>query len=229
MSFLNVNRSDWSKNHALQSLRAWQRVLNLTFPTPYPKGAKLFHQGDRARDVFLLAEGLVLLSCHLPNGDRSILGLRFPGQLLTPYSYAIDAPHPFSAQAIEKCKIYKSGRDDFCARVFHNPEGNALLHEVLQVDLINAAISIIQLKTFSPQERFQGLLHLLAAVRGIVPRRGVLRVPVSLLHEQLAGLLGLSPRQFKRIKRQMRDTGQLTWEHRHFVLRSSTNQAVDPL
>lgn len=45
-------------------------------------GTRLFEQGDTQGQLFLLEEGLVKLSCALPDGQQALLSLGLPGQLL---------------------------------------------------------------------------------------------------------------------------------------------------
>ena len=214
----NISAIDWNRDRALQMLQTWKRILHLTTPTLYAKGARIFREGDFDRHVLLVADGWVLLTCDLPTGDVGVLGLRFIGQFLDHCSCSNGRPHAFSAYSVNGCAVYRVEENSFRTSVFHDPEGSALLQEAVQIDLYNAAVSIMQLKVLSPEERLRKFLKFVASVLGVTSKRESLRIPFALRDDQLAALLGLSCRQFKRIKKHMHDTGQLSWQDHSYIL-----------
>lgn len=86
---------------------------------------------------------------------------------------------------------------------------------MLSLDLHNATLFIVQLKNFTPAERLVHFLHLLASVLGSKCISGRLQISMPLHDDEIAEILGFSPRQLKRVKKRIHDEGQLQFRGAH--------------
>src|SRR5258708_18243042 len=62
----------WILQNARETVAAWKTLVGGEGgPQHYPAGGEIFRKGQEARDVYLIAEGLILLYCDLPSGHES--------------------------------------------------------------------------------------------------------------------------------------------------------------
>jgi CRP-like cAMP-binding protein len=199
----------WDQERARENIAAWEELFGPGSPWHCESGILLFQEGQEPREIFLLTEGLVLLYCDLPDRAESALGLRFPGQVLEQCAHHLHLPYPVSARTLIPSTIYRIAADELRERERQNREISLFFERQLRIDLYNADVFIMELKTSSPVERLDRLLRLLAAGLGCNPKFGVLQVPMPLRDDQLADMLGCSARHLKRIKKQLQQEGRL--------------------
>jgi CRP-like cAMP-binding protein len=200
----------WDHHRAVEALEGWKRLVPMEEPRRLAAGTDIFREGQAAHKIFLLAEGLVVLTSDLPTGDESVLGLRFAGQILDLCTSAIKRPYAFSARTMSPCVIYGIDAPSLHERERRDPEVARMVLDLLRYDLYSAAAFIVDLKTLSPEERLHRFLHFVALATGLKPIEGTFQIPMPLRDEQVASLVGVSTRQFKRIKKKMCETGRIS-------------------
>jgi CRP-like cAMP-binding protein len=205
----------WNRHRGVEALEKWKRLIPLASPEMYRPGVELFHEGDAAREVFLVEDGFVLLANDLPTGDEAVLDLRFSGQIVDQCTSALETPYPYSARAVTACAVHRIDAASLHARVEQDPQVAGVVFDMLRWDLRSATACIQDLKTRSPKQRLQKFLRYIAHVLGVEPVGRELHVPMPLRDEEIASLLGVSSRQFKRIKKQMQESGQLFMRRSH--------------
>jgi CRP-like cAMP-binding protein len=227
----------WSKGGAREVITTWTQLFSGACTREIPAGTMLFREGDFARDVFLLVEGLLLLTRSPIPGSEEVLGLRVPGQIVEDCAHALSMPYSVSARAITYVTVARISVGDLQHKRMSNPNVGLLFERAVSQDLYVAAAFISQLKQWSPVERLEGFLRFLASVTDHQHRdEGSYVVRRPLLDEEIASILGISSRQLKRVKKQMYDdgclqfTGRKTWvlTSKHSVGRwGSMEQRID--
>lgn len=173
-------------------------------------GLELFQEGSTARDVFLLTEGLILLTYSATQGENeSALGLRFPGQIIEQCAHVLETPYPVSARAILNCQFLRISASELRKRELHDPDVARFFQRTLSSDLFRAALFIVHLKSATPAERLNRLLYILAAIMETPPVSGRLPIHMPLTDQQTAEILGVSARHLKRVKKEMQEQGFL--------------------
>src|SRR5438093_2109670 len=71
----------------------------------YPPGAELFRQGDAAREVFHLGQGLVKLRRTQPDGVEAIVGLRSGGWSLGAAAAVLGKTYATTAVTASRCSV----------------------------------------------------------------------------------------------------------------------------
>jgi CRP-like cAMP-binding protein len=214
-----VSSFEWSPEGGRQVRNQWERLIGTDDTLRCHAQEQIFCEGSPARDVFLLARGLVLLYSHSPDGEESAFGLRFPGQILDYCAHGLDTAYPFSARALVPSTLHRIPVPAALAKEAAGGEIGILFQRLIRLELFNTAVFIVALKTTTIADRLEHLLRLIAAGLGIVPEAdGSVRVPALLRDEQLADLLGCSARQFKRIKKKIRQHGRLRVNGRTVIL-----------
>src|ERR1700721_3425221 len=79
----------------------------------HARGAKLFSEGDPARNVFVLCFGQVKISSTSRDGKTMILKIAGPGDLMGLSAVLANVPHEVTAEAIEPCQVKTVRKQEF--------------------------------------------------------------------------------------------------------------------
>ncbi|MGH9619230.1 MAG: Crp/Fnr family transcriptional regulator [Bryobacteraceae bacterium] len=200
----------WDDADKREAVRSWDEVFGFRKRRELGRGTYLFREGLPAREVFLLVDGLILLTCTAPVTESECsFGLRFPGELVGGSALSLGIPYPVSALAMTPVQILRVSLAELERMERENPRISTFFRRMLSRDLYKAAGFIVQLKTSSPEERVVRFLHLLASAVGAKASSGQVEINVPLRDRQIAEILGFSPRQLKRVKQEMHAHGKL--------------------
>jgi len=212
----------WNKAAARETIRIWAEAFGHPKREALVPGTSLFREGTPPKDVFLLVDGMVLLTCTSPSIDRECtLAVRFPGQLVEPCAHLLGVPYSVSAAVLTNSQIFRIPAVTVRKVGGENPQAAALFERSLAADLYDAFGFITQLKESAPADRLIRFVRLVGSFMGSESPSGKLRVSMPLRDHQIAEILGFSPRQFKRVKRQLQNQGSLQllgarlWSLRH--------------
>ena len=115
----------------------------------------MFREGDRARDILLLVDGLVVLTTS-PN---QTLGIRVPGQVIEPCAHDLSIPYRCSAGTITEVRMYRLSTAEIEKRKWEDPAVAIFFERIMSMDLWQAATYIRELKTVEPSKRFERFLR----------------------------------------------------------------------
>ena len=79
----------------------------------HARGAKLFTEGDQARNVFVICYGKVKVSSTSRDGKTMILKIAGPGDVMGLSAVLANVPHEVTAEAIEPCQVKTVRKQDF--------------------------------------------------------------------------------------------------------------------
>jgi CRP/FNR family transcriptional regulator len=187
----------------------WKKVLPLEFPSECSERSALFTQGRDAREVFLIESGLVKLSSTQPDGQETILDLRYPGQWVEHYAALLHAPYAFTATTLTPCEIYRFDIRRFRSHLEGNLEVARLFMREQAIDYLAQADALIRLKTLTAKKRLEWFLVDLIPryFRSSTPDSGRLHLPLK--DYELAELIGVSKQHLSLLKRQMIEVGDV--------------------
>ena len=169
----------------------------------YGRGAKLFTEGDPARNVFVVCYGQLKISSTSRDGKMMILKIAGPGDLMGLSAVLANVPHEVSAEAIEPCQgktVHKQEFVDFLDR-----HGIASMHAA-------QSLSGEYLTVFHDAKR----LALSSSVAGRLARllldwgnsaaksKTLIRFTMALTHEEIASMAGTSRETVTRLLNQFR-------------------------
>ena len=212
-----LRTSQWDRTYAAETVQTWTRLFRSSELVDYARGTTLIRQGQTAHGIFLLTKGLASLSYALPGDEESLLGVRFPGQVLEYCAHTLEIPYPVSARAVTSVKVLRVSADVYRAMERNNPEVAAFVVRLLLKDLCNAASFITELKGTAPAERFERFLRILASVLGEASKARTIHISIPLRDEEMADILGFSARHLKRVKRDLRLAGRVGFKSPHIV------------
>jgi len=163
-----------------------------------PKGAILFQEEDPSDHVAVLCEGQVKLFCTSAEGKTLILKIAGPGDVLGLGAVIAKTPYEVTAQAIEPTLVKNVRRDDFIA--FLERHGEASMHATRALsDEYKAAFYDAKRLALSSSAAGRLASVLLEWGRSASCGKPQLQFTMSLTHEELASLAGISRETVTRV------------------------------
>ena len=149
----------------------------------------IFSEGEDAHFLYLIEEGLVRLSRHLPNGARQVLGFMWPGDL---FGLAEEGRYINSAESLTPAAIFRFPLERLQRLLLHEPLLQLHLLTKAAHELRNAQRQIIVLGQLNNAKRLASfLLDCRQHVTYFEVQTQVLRLPMSRF--DIADYLGMSP------------------------------------
>jgi CRP-like cAMP-binding protein len=99
---------------------ARQRVIAAAVPRTYRKGQILFVEGDPGESLIVLRRGAVMVFRTAPTGERAVLSVVRPPDVLGELALLDGAPRSLSAEAIEDCSALALSRAAFIELIHAN-------------------------------------------------------------------------------------------------------------
>src|SRR5258705_1622782 len=100
---------------------AGQRVMAAAVPRTYRKGQLLFVEGDPGESLIILRRGAVAVFRTAPTGERAVLSVLRPPDVLGEVSLLDGSARSLSAEAIEDCTALALSRGAFIELVHASP------------------------------------------------------------------------------------------------------------
>jgi CRP/FNR family transcriptional regulator len=172
----------------------------------HARGAKLFSEGDPARNVFVICYGQVKISSTSRDGKTMILKIAGPGDVMGLSAVLANVPHEVTAEALEPCQVKTVRKQEFVE--FLSRHGIASMHAA-------QSLSGEYLTVFHDAKR----LALSGSAAGRLARllldwgragtangngKSELRFTMALTHEEIANMAGTSRETVTRLLNQFR-------------------------
>jgi CRP/FNR family transcriptional regulator len=173
----------------------------------HARGAKLFSEGDPARNVFVICYGQVKISSTSRDGKTMILKIAGPGDVMGLSAVLANVPHEVTAEALEPCQVKTVRKQEFVE--FLSRHGIASMHAA-------QSLSGEYLTVFHDAKRLAlsgsaagRLARLLldwgrAGANGSGNGKSELRFTMALTHEEIANMAGTSRETVTRLLNQFR-------------------------
>lgn len=175
----------------------------------YPKGTRIFVEGQPTTGVYVLCQGRVKLSTCSSDGKIIILGIAGPGDVLGLSSVVSDVEHEATAEVVEICQVNFVPRGDFVKYIQHNP--GACLSAAKQLGRNYHAAHQMVCSLGLSESVFVKLgklfLNWSASHNG---GNGTVRLKNSFTHEEIAEMIGTTRETVTRSLREMRERGLVT-------------------
>lgn len=126
----------------------------------------VFHQGDTARYVYTLTEGMARLTRVLPDGRQAVIGFRFAGDIL---GFTPAAEHAFGAEMLTRGTVCRLDRKRLEQLFRRYPVLERRFLDLCIKELAASQDHILALGRFSAEERVAAFLVSLAEAQ---ERRG---------------------------------------------------------
>lgn len=169
----------------------------------YARGAKIFLEGEAARNVAVICAGQVKISSTSREGKTMILKIAVPGDVLGLSAILTDVAYEVCAEAIEPCQVKIIRKQDFLD--FLGRHEIARLHAARS--LSGEYLTVFQdAKRLALSGSAAGRLArlLLDWGRNVSSGKSELRFTMALTHEEVASMAGTSRETVTRLLNQFR-------------------------
>ena len=153
------------------------------------KGGFVFHEGEPADNLSLLAEGRVKVVRETEDGQEVILRLIQPGEIFGGAGGWGEPVYPASARAQEEAVVLRLPSDAFTALIREHPDFALAVIRELGARLREAQARIRDLQTERVERRIARVLVRLASRSGSRTERGI-ELGLPLTRQELADLAG---------------------------------------
>ena len=170
----------------------------ISSPATYPKGSVLFVEGQTPRGVFILCNGRVKLFGTSSNGKALIFRIAEPGEIIGLPSTLSGKQYELTAEALEPIQANFIRRDDFLS--FLREHGEAALKVAQLLGEIYYAtcqeVRYLGLSSSAAEKLARFILDLKPAKNS---EPDAPRVILTLTHEEVASMIGISRETVSRL------------------------------
>src|SRR5579884_3062115 len=175
----------WDQRRTADTVDRWKRLLELGAPRRFPARSEILREGERPRQLFLIDDGLVLLTRGVSDGGEGIMAMRLPGQFVCAWAWGLHMSYPVSARTAVPSRIHVIDEDEFQRRKRTDPEISELFEEALHFEISVSCAFIADMQVLRPEDRFQHLLTLFASLQGQAAQRGPVRLTMPLRDDEI--------------------------------------------
>ncbi|WP_100639518.1 Crp/Fnr family transcriptional regulator [Marinobacter salexigens] len=188
--------------------QAIDAVNDLFRSTDYPAGVSLYHEGDPAEMLYLVAHGKVKLVQHSASGNEVLLDLLSQGEPFGGLATLGQRRYPQTAVAHTDCCVLTITTGDFRHLIRTYPEVALSALDGVARDLEAAHDVIRSLSTLPVEARIAQVLTNLAGRLGEADEQGVL-IQSPLSQQDLAAMVATTPATVSRTISSLRRRGYL--------------------
>jgi CRP/FNR family transcriptional regulator len=195
----------------------------------YPRGAKLFVEGQRPKGVFILCSGRAKLSIDSSNG-RSFMRVADQGEILGLSATLSGSPYEDSAEMLESGQVNFIRRDHFFNFLNKWPEANLRMAQLLSRAYMAVQEQMRALVlSDSAAEKLARLLLSWLKKTGSQTERGV-HLKLSLTQAEIAQMIAVSRETVTRLLGELRDKGIIQLKGSNLLIKNKAalEEMVNP-
>ena len=181
------------------------------------RGETVWHQGDAAHHVAFLVEGKAMSTYHSPSGKAGVTGFWLSGDLLGAGDLGGAGVRLMTVRCLDDSVIYTLETDRFYAILRRFPEFAQQIVRALSIRLRWVAHLALILETHSTLGRVCGVLLALAERFGQAHEDSVI-ISLSLTHDDLAAMVGVSRQFMNSTLRELRQKGFIRLGRRRIII-----------
>jgi CRP/FNR family transcriptional regulator, anaerobic regulatory protein len=175
----------------------------------FPAGAAIFWEGDEARQIFDVLEGVLRVCRIMSDGRRAIIGFIYPGDVM---GVSFQSRYLFTAEAVTEVKVRRFARGRFFAMINESPALRPQLFAILCDEMSAAQDQMLLLGRKSAEER---VVSFLLAIHRKRAADDEIELPMS--RQDMADYLGLTIETVSRMMTSLARRGLIAAGARHAV------------
>jgi CRP/FNR family transcriptional regulator, cyclic AMP receptor protein len=202
-----MKKPGWFCNLAPQALAEYDAMGSHVI---LPTSSILFSEGQAARSVSVVCEGLIKLTRSSRDGKTLLVKIAKPGDVLGLSAALSKTPYEVTAQAIERAQIKAFQQSDFLHFMQRHVEGTLHAAESISSEYRSALSDACRLALSSSVAGKVANLLLQLAVESETDGHPQPEIHLPLTHEDLASMLGSSRESVTRVLNHFRRTGMIS-------------------
>ncbi len=201
------------------------RVNRLFREHGYAAGESIYHAGDAAAHLHVVASGKVKVTRPTLSGQDVLLEILVPGEFFGSLSASDDAEYADTAQAQTPCCILGIGARDFQSILQNYPAVAMRVLHIVAARLQDAQETIRQLSANSVESRVASTLLKLAEKLGQETKAGTL-IQTPLSRQDLAEMTGTTTETVSRVLSHFRKAGLIRSGRRWIALANKSRLMI---
>lgn len=178
-----------------------------SIPQGYASGIVVFQQGDEARELFLIRDGLIKLVRNEHNGTEIIIGLRSSGWLVGAAPIVTGQPYEFSAITASVCHLQRLTGNEFIELVESDSRAAVGLCRMIACEMIEHVQRLAEVACLPARLRLEHFLLSTIDDCGQAASSGRVRLQLPLKEWEIARLLSVTPVHLSRLLSQVARDG----------------------
>lgn len=183
-----------------------RRVIAAARRRTFARNEVLFHEGDPADSLHLIAKGRVAVHVNTAMGERTTVDVHGRGDVVGELALLDEAPRAATVVALEPTETHSLHRTEFEHLRAEHPQIADVLTRILAARLRGVSAQLLH-SVYSPVEH--RLLRRLAGLLDLYHEDGSAEIEIPLTQEHLAGLAATTRSTVNRILRREEDAGIL--------------------
>jgi len=190
---------------------------NIKHSLSYETQQTVFYEGHLCLGLYLLCAGKVKLTRSSAQGQRQIIRILGPGELIEKQAFGERALHEVTCETLEPSQVCVIEKERYLAVIHRNPQLAIKLIQLLSNEL---RVNMDQLDQFTFQTARERLAGLLLELDDRFGKKNADRVQVGLTlkREEVAEMAGITVETAIRLLSVFRDEGLLTIDGRAITL-----------
>ncbi len=190
---------------------------NIKHSLDYAPRQTVFYEGHSCLGLYLLCRGKVKLTRSSARGQRQIVRILGPGELIEKQGFGERALHEVTCETLEPSQVCVIDKERYLALIHRNPQ---LAIKLIQLLSNEHGVNMDQLDQFTFKAARERLASLLLELGDRFGGESADRVQVGLMlkREEIAEMAGITVETAIRLLRVFRDEGLLTIEGRAITL-----------
>ncbi|MBI5814092.1 MAG: Crp/Fnr family transcriptional regulator [Nitrospinae bacterium] len=172
----------------------------------FPKGKRLFAEGDPVENVYFIDSGAVKLVKEYSSGKNAILGMMGPGALVAEVAAVDGKPYPATCVAMEDCRAGAIPAKVFVELLRKEPDVAIKIISSVGGKLRELTSNLGFLAVQTVDKRLARFLYKLAQDIGEKSGKGC-RISLGMTRKDIAEIIGTSFEVVERCLKKMRDDG----------------------
>jgi CRP-like cAMP-binding protein len=178
------------------------QLLATAHTQDFDRGATIFLQGEKARAIYIVAEGWVKLYRMTPSGTEAVVGVFTRGASFGEAVALRHATYPVAAEAVTDCALIRIEAEVFLRLLRDNPEIAVAILSATFAHLHDLVTQVESMKAMTGSQRVAEFLLELAPCR-----EGRCEVVLPYDKVLIAGRLGMKPESLSRAFARLKDHG----------------------
>ena len=190
----------------------------------FKKGDRIFDEGEKAQNVFVIASGRVKVVKEFPSGKNAILSIFTDGGLVAEIAVIDKLPYPATAIAVDDCVAGTIPAEVFIAFLRAHPDALLQMVAGLGAKLRDLADSIGSMAVESVEKRLARFLLKFGGEIGSKTAEGIVfTLPIT--RQDIAELIGTSFEVVERGLKKLKVKGYIKVDGKKITIRKSDELA----
>jgi CRP/FNR family transcriptional regulator len=178
---------------SVRLLKSLQPLLDEHVKRQIGRHSTILYQGEVPRSVCIVGKGMVKASNFSAQGEEQLISFHIVGELFpTPWLFEKTNSTLYFYEAVTPCEIYFVPRQNFHDFINAHIPAQQELMAYMAGEYTGSLLRINALEQAKAREKITYTLYYLSQRYGKAERGGWVGLSLSLTHQQLAGLVGLT-------------------------------------